>query len=225
MKQTFLLLTTEDEDSAKKIINSLLGWIRFGNANIEEIDIKRTLHENTHDISGQDGKIKAIYIKKEDDKYVMDSLAKLAAEIERISNQRVKPKMKLCEECGKNSRLLSIKYLKDIHPNLSRDEAKDLLRFCQEHIIWHEECYGKGSIMQPIQNEQRREKEIEEILQKTDYVNKPPIGLRPRFILNEQRYDELNAAIGRYVDAKLPIPKEWWDEYLDIYNKIYKIYG
>lgn len=41
---------------------------------------------------------------------------------------------------------------------------------------------------------------------------KPPIGLMPMFIHNEQRLTEINDAISRYALSNLPIPKEWLNE-------------
>lgn len=43
--------------------------------------------------------------------------------------------------------LLSIKYLKFLHPELNNKKLKSLLTFCRQHTISHKECYGDGSIM------------------------------------------------------------------------------
>lgn len=45
---------------------------------------------------------------------------------------------------------------------------------------------------------------------------KPPLGLRPRFIVAEHRLDEINAAIARYVAASVPVPQDWVDEYNEL---------
>jgi hypothetical protein len=37
----------------------------------------------------------------------------------------------------------------------------------------------------------------------------PPLGLSPKYIRDEQRLDEINQAIGRYMDAGYPLPVEW----------------
>jgi hypothetical protein len=42
----------------------------------------------------------------------------------------------------------------------------------------------------------------------------PPLGLRPRFIVEEQRLDEIEAAMGRYIFANMDIPFDWVDEFL-----------
>ncbi|BDD79631.1 hypothetical protein [Burkholderia phage FLC9] len=47
---------------------------------------------------------------------------------------------------------------------------------------------------------------------------KPPLGLRPRFIVAEERAREITAAMSRYFDADKEIPKEWHEE-LDELNK------
>lgn len=41
---------------------------------------------------------------------------------------------------------------------------------------------------------------------------KPPLGLRPRFIVLEERLSEINEAIDRYREAEIAIPSEWLDE-------------
>lgn len=41
---------------------------------------------------------------------------------------------------------------------------------------------------------------------------KPPLGLRPRSTVCEQRIDEIYAAINRYSAAKVMIPLEWIEE-------------
>jgi len=45
---------------------------------------------------------------------------------------------------------------------------------------------------------------------------KPPLGLTPRFIRDEQRLNEILAAIERYAAEKTPIPLEWVEEYNEI---------
>jgi hypothetical protein len=40
----------------------------------------------------------------------------------------------------------------------------------------------------------------------------PPLGLIPRFIVTEQRLDEIDAAMQRYRDAHMEIPAEWSEE-------------
>jgi hypothetical protein len=47
---------------------------------------------------------------------------------------------------------------------------------------------------------------------------KPPIGLKPRQIHDEQRIDEITAAIGRYIEDEQPISVKWIDEYNQLIN-------
>lgn len=49
-------------------------------------------------------------------------------------------------------------------------------------------------------------KEIEPIV-------KPPIGLRPKWVSDKERLNEVRSAIVRYYDAELKIPVEWIEEY------------
>ncbi len=41
---------------------------------------------------------------------------------------------------------------------------------------------------------------------------KPPIGLMPRKLWLEQRFDNVRAAIDRYIIAGQRVPPEWWEE-------------
>ena len=41
----------------------------------------------------------------------------------------------------------------------------------------------------------------------------PPLGVRPRFLLDEERINELKEAIGRFLESNWPIPDEITAEY------------
>ena len=45
---------------------------------------------------------------------------------------------------------------------------------------------------------------------------KPPLGIKPKFIHDEQRREELKQAINRYFEANKPIPMEWIEEYNEL---------
>ena len=45
---------------------------------------------------------------------------------------------------------------------------------------------------------------------------KPPIGLKPRYIHDGERIDEILRAIERYTDANMPIPRSWVNELRDL---------
>ncbi len=53
---------------------------------------------------------------------------------------------------------------------------------------------------------------FEEVLS-NDVVEKPPLGLRPEFIVLEHRQKEIQEAVIRYLEAGKEIPKEWVAEY------------
>lgn len=40
-------------------------------------------------------------------------------------------------------------------------------------------------------------------------VKQPPLGIKPLFLHNEQRLDQINAAIERYTNTGFAIPNEW----------------
>ena len=52
-------------------------------------------------------------------------------------------------------------------------------------------------------------KELEQIV-------KPPIGLRPKWVSDKERLNEVRSAIVRYYDAELKIPIEWIEEYNEL---------
>lgn len=52
------------------------------------------------------------------------------------------------------------------------------------------------------------------------YVEKPPLGLKPRYIHNSQRMVEILHAMERYSNARKPIPIEWINELGDLINEL-----
>jgi hypothetical protein len=47
----------------------------------------------------------------------------------------------------------------------------------------------------------------------------PPIGVKPKYIHDEERFADLAAATARYVEAGLRVPKEWIDEMWELSRK------
>ncbi len=52
-----------------------------------------------------------------------------------------------------------------------------------------------------------------------DQIEKPPVGLVPRFIRDSQRLNEISEAIHRYFIAKKVLPVAWLDEYIEIVDR------
>lgn len=52
---------------------------------------------------------------------------------------------------------------------------------------------------------------------------KPPLGLRPRDIVIQERMDEIIAAVNRYRAVKKPIPEKWSNEYFDISSELMRL--
>lgn len=48
----------------------------------------------------------------------------------------------------------------------------------------------------------------------------PPIGVKPRFIHDEQRLDEIEKAIVRFAGARWPIPDEVTEEYNELAERL-----
>jgi len=53
-------------------------------------------------------------------------------------------------------------------------------------------------------------------------IKEPPLGIKPRYIHEEERAIELGEAINRYTRAKFPIPIEWVEEYNEIRARLKK---
>ena len=51
-------------------------------------------------------------------------------------------------------------------------------------------------------------------------VIKPPLGIIPRMIWLEQRYNDLEDAIKRYIIAGRNVPTEWYKELYEIHTEI-----
>lgn len=49
---------------------------------------------------------------------------------------------------------------------------------------------------------------------------KHPVGLRPRWVWEELRYQEVAEAICRYASAGLPVPTEWVEELHELSNRM-----
>lgn len=55
-------------------------------------------------------------------------------------------------------------------------------------------------------------------------MSKPPIGITPRWLLDEERAIEIEQAIKRYNEVNLPIPIEWIQELNEVYERLNKFY-
>ena len=53
-------------------------------------------------------------------------------------------------------------------------------------------------------------------------MNKPPIGIEPKYIHDEFRLSNLNACIVRYIEAGYPIKVEWVEERNEIIERYRK---
>lgn len=55
-------------------------------------------------------------------------------------------------------------------------------------------------------------------------IIKPPLGITPRWLLDEEREIEIRRAITRYTDAGYPIPIEWYQELNEITKRLSEFY-
>jgi hypothetical protein len=44
-------------------------------------------------------------------------------------------------------------------------------------------------------------------------LNKPPIGIKPKYIHDKERHNDLKMAIARYLNEDMALPEEWITEY------------
>lgn len=51
-------------------------------------------------------------------------------------------------------------------------------------------------------------------------MNRPPIGVKPRYLVMEERFQELKQAIQQYSERGHIIPLEWVDEYNELIKSI-----
>ena len=50
-------------------------------------------------------------------------------------------------------------------------------------------------------------------------ILEPSLGLRPRWVAEEERFEEVDAAIKRYTEIKKFVPREWTDEWNYLYDR------
>jgi ribosomal protein L1 len=51
-------------------------------------------------------------------------------------------------------------------------------------------------------------------------IQKPPLGLRPRWAVDEQRLKEIYEAIQRYLEVSYTVPTEWFEEAVEIQHRL-----
>lgn len=47
----------------------------------------------------------------------------------------------------------------------------------------------------------------------------PPIGLKPKWLIDQQRAMEIILAMSRFVEAGTKIPRAWFEELSDLYGE------
>ena len=82
-----------------------------------------------------------------------------------------------------------------------------------KRLIQH---YIEGSEL--TQDEHFEVRSLEKKLEAINYTHccKPPIGLRPKWVSDKERLNEVRSAIVRYYDAEWKIPVEWIEEYNEL---------
>lgn len=53
-------------------------------------------------------------------------------------------------------------------------------------------------------------------------LKKPPLGLKPRWVHDLRRVEDILDAIERYTDANMSIPKAWVEELKDLFNAYFR---
>lgn len=122
---------------------------------------------------------------------------------------------------------LPIVKLSEITEDESIEERIDKLERCVNDLqigqmqgfikkVSSEPDFSKVEGKNPESDEPHISKEEASVLPNPDFVQKPPIGLKPKYIHNEHRFAKVNNAIVRYLDAGLHIPVEWVEEYNEL---------
>lgn len=57
-------------------------------------------------------------------------------------------------------------------------------------------------------------------IQLSEKKDKPPLGVRPKYIAYQERFNEIITGIHNYVLSGKQIPYDWYDEYNDLYHII-----
>lgn len=70
-------------------------------------------------------------------------------------------------------------------------------------------CYPKSF----VENNSEWFKEVPDL-------DKPPLGLMPKYLHDEKRFEDIRNAMGRYADAGKVVPQEWIDEEKELMEKI-----
>jgi len=88
----------------------------------------------------------------------------------------------------------------------------------------YDDCTGDYEDKHPIYPSKSLTKIVSDHIKSTSTYDslliKPPLGLRPKYIAYSERLKEINAAIGRYLDAGQVIPQEWIDEFSILNSEI-----
>lgn len=53
-------------------------------------------------------------------------------------------------------------------------------------------------------------------------MKRPPLGIKPRWLMDEERLAELIGAFERHLKATYPIRVEWVQEYNEICERMYR---
>lgn len=53
-------------------------------------------------------------------------------------------------------------------------------------------------------------------------MDKPPLGVMPRFLWDERRMVDLTEAIERFTEAGAPVPVEWYYELIEVTTNVCK---
>lgn len=53
-------------------------------------------------------------------------------------------------------------------------------------------------------------------------LKKPPLGLKPKWVHDLRRAEDILDAIERYTDANMSIPKAWVEELKDLFNAYFR---
>ena len=112
---------------------------------------------------------------------------------------------KICKGCGKEQ---------DLEDGFSKMKStKDGYdRYCKICKAKRSKDYRDAKLANSNKTAKRKIKAFKKMVA----IAKPPLGLRPRKIVMEERMEEIQGAVERYMNGKRSVPIEWLSEYNDL---------
>lgn len=98
--------------------------------------------------------------------------------------------------------------------------SSDLIWSGGDAIVSIDNAYNVSQgMLELVEEEFKCQVEPDNPCSRPEQESRPPLGLKPRKIHNQQRIQEIVAAISRYTEVNKEFPVEWIEEYNDLVKK------